>query len=351
MGRIRVYRLPERIVLTALTMALAAAAGCSGPLATVMVSAPNRINPYVTESNPVPPMESFAGVDQQFRVKVGPPDASLSVSVIEPMDESQSPKGTILVIHGIYARSFWMLGPAKALAEAGYRAVLVDLRGHGRSTGRFLTFGVQEAKDLSRVIDALEQRGLLSGKLGVYGISYGATTSIHLAGHDPRIEAVVAVAPFSTMREEVPQFARTMVPGVGWVIPGQTYQSAIDEAGRQADFDPDRANAVEAIRRTKAQVLLVHGTNDWIVPHGHSERLHQAAGDHSELVSVPWFGHVVIWFDPTSEVARHTRAWFDRWLSAEVSPAATWKSASAESTNGSSTRRLAADRTSDRRSE
>ncbi len=191
---------------------------------------------------------------------------------------------------------------------------MVDLRGHGRSSGRFLTFGVQEAKDLSQVIDALQSRGLVHGKIGVYGISYGATTSIHLAGRDPRVRAVVAVAPFSNLREEVPQFARTMVPGLGWVVPNRTYQRAIDQAGKKAQFDPDEASAIKAIQETKAQVLLIHGTNDWIVPQRHSQRLHEAAADHSELVSIPWIGHIVIWIDPTNEVAARSKAWFDRWL-------------------------------------
>ena len=43
-----------------------------------------------------------------------------------------------------------------------------------------MTFGVQEAKDLSQVIDALGG-GACWRRLGVCGISYGATTSIHLA--------------------------------------------------------------------------------------------------------------------------------------------------------------------------
>jgi pimeloyl-ACP methyl ester carboxylesterase len=313
----------QQLVLLAVALLVGlvvAGGGCANPLASVMVTPPNAINPLACESNCTPPIETFAGVDQQFFVPVGPPEASLSVSVIEPKNASGSAepapaKGTILVLHGIYARSLWMMGPARALANAGYRAVLVDLRGHGRSSGRYLTFGVQEAKDLSQVIDALAQRGLAEGPIGVYGISYGATCSIHLAGVDPRIAAVVAVAPFSTMRDEVPQFGKTMVPGVGWVIPEETYQRAIDEAGRLADFNPDRASAVEAIRKTKAQVLLVHGTNDWIVPHQHSLRLHEAAPDHSQLELIPWQGHMVIWFDPTSQVAEKTRDWFDRWLS------------------------------------
>jgi len=324
-----------------LLVGLMVLAGCSsnqftGPLGAFMVTPPNAVNPLVGEANCTPPIENFAGTDQQFYVTVNHPEvrqagasqpeerqaeARLSVSVIEPKKpdgatEPRKPKGTILVLHGIYARSLWMMGPAKAMAEAGYRAVLVDLRGHGRSTGEHLTFGIQEAKDLSQVIDALEDRGLAEGPLGVYGISYGATCSIHLAGYDPRIAAVVAVAPFSTMREEVPDFGKTMVPGIGWAIPEDTYQQAINEAGRRADFDPDRASAVEAIRRTKAQVLLVHGTADWVVPHRHSVRLHEAAPDHSQLSLVPWHGHMVIWFDPTSEVAGKTRDWFDRWLGA-----------------------------------
>ncbi len=279
-----------------------------------MTTAPNRFNPLAGPRLAVPPLESVVGADEHFYVPVGPPEAWLSVSVIEPADTQQPPKGTILIVHGIYARSIWMFGPAKALAEAGYRAVLVDLRGHGRSTGKYLTFGVQEAKDLSRVIDALEERRLVSGPIGAYGISYGATSSIHLAGIDPRVRAVVAVAPFSAMRDEVPNFVKTWVPGVGWMIPEATYQKIIDEAGRQAEFDPNLADATLAIRRTSAQVLLIHGTNDWVVPHKHSQRLHAAAPDHSRLVLVPWHGHTVIWFDPTGEVAVHTRDWFDRWL-------------------------------------
>ena len=305
---------PAAMLWGVVALTVVGASGCCGSLAEVMVSTPNRLNPFVTETNPLPPVESVAGVDQQFQVKVGPPEASLSVSVIAPERGIEQPKGTVLVLHGIHTRSFWMLRQAKDLATAGYRAVLVDLRGHGRSTGDYLTFGLREARDLSQVIDALEQRGLVAGKIGVYGVSYGATTSIHLAGRDPRIRAVVAVAPFSTMRDEIPQYGRTMVPGVGRMISDETYQQAIDEAGRRAGFDPDRASAVEAIQQTSAQVLLIHGTSDWVVPQYHSIRLHEAARDHSELVSVPWYGHTVIWFDPTGEVAVRTAAWFDRWL-------------------------------------
>jgi pimeloyl-ACP methyl ester carboxylesterase len=286
-------------------------------LAEVMASAPNRINPLAGDANPLPPIERLLGVDQQFWVKVGPPEASLSVSVVEPQGKPQSPRGTILVLHGVLARGATMLPVAEGLARAGYRAVLPDLRGHGRSTGKYMTFGVQEAKDLSQVIDALERRNLLAGNLGVFGISYGATTSIHLAAGDRRVRAVVAVEPFATAREEVPHFARVMVPGIGLLISDETYQQSLDEAGRIAHYDPDEADAVKAIQQTSAPVLIIHGTNDWVVPHQQSERLHAAALDHSELVSVPYLGHVALWVDPGGHVAKRARDWFDRWMGGE----------------------------------
>jgi pimeloyl-ACP methyl ester carboxylesterase len=298
----------------AVLLAAGLTAGCVAPLGSLMVTTPNRFNPLVGPRNPLPTAEALAGADETFQVEVGPPLASLAVSVVEPKPPHAMPKGTVLVLHGVYARSLWMMGKARRLAEAGYRAVLVDLRGHGRSTGEYLTYGVGEARDLAQVIDELQRRGLLSGKLGVYGISYGATTSIHLAGLDPRIEAVVAVAPFSTMRDEVPHYGRTMVPGVGKAISEETYQEAIDEAGRLAGFDPDDADAAAALRRTKAPVLILHGDDDWVVPDRHGRRLRDAAPDRVELVSLPGLGHKSIWADSQGEVARRSTAWFDRHL-------------------------------------
>jgi pimeloyl-ACP methyl ester carboxylesterase len=316
MGISRVLSQSGVVVALLLASAALEARGAQ-PLAEVIVSVPNRINPWAAEANPLPPIERLLGADQQFWVKVGPPEASLSVSVVEPLGKWPSPRGTVLVLHGVAACSATMLPAARALAHAGYRAVLVDLRGWGRSTGKYLTFGLQEAKDLSQVIDELERRRLLAGNLGAYGISYGATTSIHLAAADRRVRAVVAVEPFSTAREEVPHFARVMVPGVGWLIPEQTYQRSLDEAGRIAHYDPDEADAVKAIARTSAPVLIIHGTNDWIVPHRQSERLHAAALDHSELVSVPYLGHIALWVDPGGHVAQRARDWFDRWIGGE----------------------------------
>src|SRR5262245_32247526 len=119
----------------AASLAAFPAAGCAPFLGGLMVSAPNRLNPLAGARSTMPPAaRRVLGIDQQIRVKVGPPEAMLNVSVIEPR-ETDVPKGTILVLHGVWDESLWMIGTAKMLARAGYRAVLVDLRGHGGSSG------------------------------------------------------------------------------------------------------------------------------------------------------------------------------------------------------------------------
>ncbi|HBH51367.1 MAG TPA: hypothetical protein DDY91_05685 [Planctomycetaceae bacterium] len=290
--------------------------GCADLLGTAISSAPNRWIPWQkTASRTHPGVRRVLGIDQEFRVDVGTSDEPLEllVQIVDPADAAP-PHGTVLVLHGVVSSGRAMLPHARRLAQQGYRAVLVDLRGHGKSDGQYLTYGVRESDDLMRVIDALESRRLTAGRLGVLGVSYGATTAIHLAGKDSRIDSVVAVAPFSTMRDVVPDFGRTVLPGVGSLVSDQALDAGVDEAGRQGDFDPNLADACAAIQKTQARVLVIHGEEDWMVPTYHGKRLHEAAPDHSQLVLLPWTGHLAAWLDPFGQVGEETHRWFDSHL-------------------------------------
>ncbi|MFN8856634.1 MAG: alpha/beta hydrolase [Planctomycetaceae bacterium] len=290
--------------------------GCADLLGTAISSAPNRWIPWQkTASRTHPGVRRVLGIDQEFRVDVGTPDEPLEllVQIVDPADAAP-PHGTVLVLHGVVSSGRAMLPHARRLAQQGYRAVLVDLRGHGKSDGQYLTYGVRESDDLMRVIDALESRRLTAGRLGVLGVSYGATTAIHLAGKDSRIDSVVAVAPFSTMRDVVPDFGRTVLPGVGSLVSDQALDAGVDEAVRQGDFDPNLADACAAIQKTQARVLVIHGEEDWMVPTYHGKRLHEAAPDHSQLVLLPWTGHLAAWLDPFGQVGEETHRWFDSHL-------------------------------------
>ncbi len=153
-------------------------------LPTAIVYAPNF--GMTIQAGADPDQLARLGVSRQLRVSVGPRAASLSVWIMDPANGS-SPQGTILVLHGIRDKKDSMHGTGHMLAAAGYRRALVDLRGHGRSTGDWLSYGVVESRDLSQVLDALTAQSLLVGPIGALGCSYGGAVALQLTARDPRV--------------------------------------------------------------------------------------------------------------------------------------------------------------------
>jgi pimeloyl-ACP methyl ester carboxylesterase len=215
-----------------------------------------------------------------------------------------------VVLHGIRDSKRSMTGMGRAFTEAGYRDVLVDLRGQGQSTGDWLSFGAREGRDLTQVIDALAAQGLLTLPLGIFGPSYGGAVALQLARHDPREVAVVTVATFTRMSDVVPLYAERVVPS--WLITREDMGRAMDRAGTLGEFRPEDADSIAAIAATRAHVLLLHGRADRHIPWQHSEALHEAAPDRSRLLIVEGKDHLTIMNDAT--MTRESVAWFDRWL-------------------------------------
>jgi pimeloyl-ACP methyl ester carboxylesterase len=222
----------------------------------------------------------------ELRITVGPPAATLSVELVRP---KLPPRATIFVLPGLRDDKDYMRSFAERLAEAGYRAVLVDSRGHGRSTGRWLTYGIVESRDLSQLLDALA----LDGPIGVLGHSYGAANAISWAGREPRVRAVMALGPFSSLRQCIAD-----LPVVRSLVPRFVMEHAVVRAGRMAGFAPDEADVRAAAARSHAPILIVHGSEDPIVPVAQSRAIAAAAPDRAQLVVLDGQDHENLAADP-----------------------------------------------------
>ena len=78
----------------------------------------------------------------------------------------------------------------------GYAVARVDIRGTGSSEGRLVAheYSEQEQRDAETVIDWLSKQPFSSGRVGMFGISWGGFNSIHLAmRRPPALGAIVAV--------------------------------------------------------------------------------------------------------------------------------------------------------------
>jgi len=111
-------------------------------------------------------------------------------------------------VWGDYAMFPWAL----RLAEDGWRCVLVDLRGHGKSTGSQITFGIHETRDLSQLLDRLEEDGELARPVSAVGVSYGASLALRWKAADKRVGPAVAVAPYGVLSNAVMNVCREYAP-------------------------------------------------------------------------------------------------------------------------------------------
>ncbi len=198
--------------------------------------------------------------------------------------------GTIFLLHGYGLNKAMMLPWGLVLAKAGYRVVLVDLRGHGHSTGDRTYFGGVERTDLAQCLDALRQRGMDDGPVGVLGISYGAVVALQWAAVDPRVQCATAISPYPDPRTAVERFLKTYVP----MLPGRFDRKvAGDVADRLAAEYPDLAT-VKAVRRITQPILFVRGERDELCAREDLARLCACAPKGSEIKDIPLANRLVV---------------------------------------------------------
>jgi pimeloyl-ACP methyl ester carboxylesterase len=243
-----------------------------------------------------------------FRAELASGNGSLAAWVVEP---SAVPAGTVLLLHGVRMDKRASVPVALAVCDAGYRAVLVDLPGHGESPGRYLTYGEREARDLSRFLDELQASGVQLGPVGVYGFSYGAAVAIDLAASDPRVRGVVAVSAFASLREVIRDYRNNYLPAVASIVPDGWFQQAVDDAAWFIGFDPDASAPIRAIGSSTVPTLLIHGDADTQVPLRHSQTLARVANGRAKLVVLHGGTHDSMPVDATRVIRDEAVAWFD----------------------------------------
>ena len=190
-------------------------------------------------------------------------------------------EGVILVVPGILNHRD---GPEhRALAGSLLSVadvVTLDVRGHGDSGGAF-TWGLKEPEDVAAL--AAELRGRYA-RVGGLGFSFGGFHVCVAAALHRSFDAVALVA--------AP--ARLFVLDHGFVGRGLRRQLPLmlRRERRPARLVPvpfgRRAVPLRVVDRiAPVPLLVVHGTEDWLIPTKHARWLHDRAGDPRSCSSSP----------------------------------------------------------------
>lgn len=118
-------------------------------------------------------------------------------------DATDSLRRVVIVTHGIAdSTGLIFLGHAREWARQGIATVMVDLRAHGASEGDKLGLACLEWMEHKAAREYVGNDSVLSHVPVVYmGVSMGAATAINAAARSQDVDKVVALSPFSSVRD------------------------------------------------------------------------------------------------------------------------------------------------------
>ena len=189
-------------------------------------------------------------------------------------------KCAVVMLHGLSINKAVVVPFTPMFWDRGCDLYLYDLRRHGESSEEFSTYGVHDKKDELIAVDWLAKRtGLPDERIGLWGVSYGAATSLQAAAERPDLAFVVAEASYASL-SDIASFQAGKIFG-SWAkifVPG-----ALLVSGWRAGFDPSQASPEKAVRGLETPVLLIHSTSDEFTPYQQSEKIY-ARSDHAHTV-------------------------------------------------------------------
>jgi uncharacterized protein len=217
----------------------------------------------------------------------------------------------VLVFHGVADNRLGVLEHARVLLMAGYGVVMMDARAHGASEGPMATYGWLERTDTRSIVDALEAAEH-PRHLFALGESMGAGIALQSAAIEPRIEAVVAEAPFASLREASYDYAglrRSPLLGKTLFAPGTW--TLIWHAERLAGLPASEVSPERAVTARAFPVFLICDAGDVALPCRHTLKIFNAAKGPKQMWVVPGAYHTAALGYEPQEFRRRVLAFFD----------------------------------------
>jgi fermentation-respiration switch protein FrsA (DUF1100 family) len=177
-------------------------------------------------------------------------------------------KQVLLWFHGNAENIGYDLDHLKALAQIGTNIMEVDYRGYGKSEGHPDEAGVY--RDADAAYDYLiEQRNIRSRDIIIYGHSLGGAVAVDLASRRP-CGALIVESSFTSAAA----IAHRMfpLPFIAYVI--------------KSRFDSEKK-----IGEVRAPILIVHGTQDEVIPFTMGQQLFAASREPKRFCPIEGAGH------------------------------------------------------------
>ena len=224
----------------------------------------------------------------------------------------------VILLHGFTSSSSGenriLVHQARDLAARGIAALRFDFRGSGGSEGSHATLTLQDQIDDAGVmLDLLARHAEVDpARLGVLGLSVGGAIAGSLLGRRQDIRAMVLWAPVA--------HPLAIIAGAAGA-----QRAAESLATGQADADGEplglafltslpALQPLEAARGATVPLLVVHGTDDTLVPPSEGAAYIDVVAGPRELVLIEGANHTFTSIPWRTRLFEVSSAWFARYL-------------------------------------
>ena len=185
---------------------------------------------------------------------------------------------------GVYARVYH--------DRYGMNVLMPDLRGWGKSEGKYVGYGYNERKDMLVWIDwilRLDPDALII----LHGISMGAATCLMTTGVilPSQVKACVSDASYTSIMKVFKHVLKLR----GMELPvseDMLLQGLRGITLARARYDPAKAAPIKAVKKSKTPTLFIHGSEDTYIPPHMMKELFEAAACRKAYLKVPGAEHV-----------------------------------------------------------
>lgn len=219
---------------------------------------------------------------------------------------------TVMIAHGYKDDRSSVLGVAEILHRHGFGVLVTSFRTHDMNEGEVISFGLHERADLDAFYQQLRSTpGIDPDRIGLFGVSMGATISIGYAAENPGIRALISDCAFSSVSDTVATSIRffTGLPPFPFA-PAILFWTERAIGGKVEDIDAKKWIA----RISPRPVLVMQGGADRVVSADSGAKLFEAAGQPKELWFEPSVGHAEFLKSKPVEFEQRLTGFFERYL-------------------------------------
>ena len=213
---------------------------------------------------------------------------------------AESPSGKLVILHhGFTSHAVDNGTHAKFFHEQGYEVLLLDLRAHGESEGKYVGFGILDRFDTLEWVRYGRKRFGEDVKIVLHGTSMGGATVLMALGLPEIQETVSAVIADCAYTSPGDIFSHVIqrdyhLPPAPIIRLNGLYSRYL------AGYRFDEYSTLDALKNNRVPVLFVHGLEDKFVPTWMSRKNYDACPSKKRLLLVENAGHGSSVFENTA---------------------------------------------------